>query len=431
MPSDTTAQSPSPSEAKLSSAANSTANADLLEFPHFKELQKILRNNVKRRNATAKVDAIIAENPAKSLDELVAEGKINADQKAQALKKPAVQAAITQAEEQLAHYKELASVYEQRLASQKAELEEAHRQEVESLQEKAATAAAAAPTPAEVAEPPKEDFDQQLLTLSKFLLAAANSRRAAEASGDVSSAVSRAFEGVLYQVYGGTLEAVASMKKLIEGVDENVPSVEGGPLDVTYFKVKELSGELAFIEEAAPEAAPVTDPTTANAALTELDDPPAYVAAVNDATAAAAEAETIPPPPQTLVSDAANAVAEAAWEPHADPLAASTNTEGFVEVPRDPAETDTGLQATIGNINADVVTDASAEPIKTSGDDFKQVVHHQRQGSFRRGRGRGGHGDGARGRGRGDGRARGRGRGGRGRGRGGPNGAPAVTPTPQ
>ncbi|KAL2845443.1 hypothetical protein BJY01DRAFT_182387 [Aspergillus pseudoustus] len=420
MPSDTAAQSPSPSEAKLNSVSGSTVPTELLEFTHYKELQKNLRNNTKRRNATAKVDAIIADHPDKSLEDLVAEGKINADQKAQALKKPALQAAITQAEEQISHYKELATVYEQRLAGQKAELEEAHKQEVESLKEKAAAAAAAV----EVPEPQKEDFDQQLLSLSKFLFTAANLRR----TGDASSPESRSFEGVLFQVYAGNLDAVASMKKLIDGVDEKISSVEGETLDVTYTKVKQLSEEQTPAEESIPEAAPATDPTLANAASTELDEPPAYVAVANDTAAPAVEAETIPPPPQTLVSDAANAVAEAAWEPHTDPLASSTNTEGFVEIPRDPAETDTGLQATIGNVDADVVTDASAEPTKATGDDFKQVVHHQRQGSFRRGRGRG-RGDGSRGRGRGDGRGRGRGR--SGRGRGGPNGAPAATPATQ
>jgi polyhydroxyalkanoate synthesis regulator phasin len=427
MPTDAAAQSPAPSEAKLNSVANSTAPAagtstELLDFPHYRELLKSLRNNTKRKNATAKVDAIIAENPGKSLDELVAEGKINADQKAQALKKPAIQAAIAQTEEQLAHYNELAAIYEQRLASQKAELEEAHKQEVESLQEKAAAAAAA-----EVPESPKEDIDQKLLSLSKFLSAVANLRH----TGDGTSPKSRAFEGVLFQVYGGSLDAVASMKKLIDGVDEKISSVEGETLDITYSKVKQLSEQGTPAEEPASEATPAADPTTANAAYTELDDP-AYVTAAHDAAAPAVEAENIPPPPQTLVPDAANAVAEAAWEPHADPLASSTNTEGYVEIPRDPAETDTGLQATIGNISADVVTDASAEPVKAGGDDFKQVVHHQRQGSFR-GRGpRRGRGDGQRGggRGRGDGRGRGRGRGGF-RGRGGPNGAPAVTPVSQ
>ncbi|KAL2863560.1 uncharacterized protein BJX67DRAFT_363270 [Aspergillus lucknowensis] len=268
-------------------------------------------------------------------------------------------------------------------------------------------------------------------------------------SGDESSPESRAFEGVLYQVYGGSMDAVASMQKLIGGVDENIVSVEGHTLEVTCkatlnpssalrltfsadSKVKKLSEEQISTEEPAPEAAPATDPTTANAAYTELQDP-TYVAAAatTDIAGPTTEAENIPPPPQTLVSDGANAVAEAAWEPHTDPLASSTNTEGFVEVPRDPAETDTGLQATIANNDADVVTEASAAPAKAGGDDFKQVVHHhQRQPSFRgRGRGRGRGGDGFRGRGRGDGRGRGRGRGGRGR--GGPNGAPAAPAAPQ
>ncbi|KAL2787869.1 hypothetical protein BJX66DRAFT_310073 [Aspergillus keveii] len=425
MSADAAAQSPAPSEAKLNSVANSTAPAagtstELLDFPHYRELLKSLRNNTKRKNATAKVDAIIAENPGKSLDELVAESKINADQKAQALKKPSIQAAITHAEEQIAHYNELAAIYEQRLSSQKAELEEAHKQEVESLQGKAAAAA-------EVPESPKEDIGQQLLVLSKFLFTIAHLRHA----GEGTSPESRAFEGVLFQVYGGSLDAVASMKKLIDGADEKISSIEGETLDVTYSKIKQLSEETTTVEEPTSEATPATDPTTANAASTELDDP-AYVTAANDAAVPAVEAENIPPPPQTLVPDAANAVAEAAWEPHADPLASSTNTEGYVEIPRDPAETDTGLEATIGNVNADVVTDASAEPVKAGSDDFKQVVHHQRQGSFR-GRGpRRGRGDGQRGggRGRGDGRGRGRGRGGF-RGRGGPNGAPAVTPVSQ
>jgi hypothetical protein len=173
------------------------------------------------QNATAKVDAIIAENPGKSLDELVAESKINADQKAQALKKPSIQAAITHAEEQLAHYNELAAIYEQRLSSQKAELEEAHKQEVESLQEKAAAA--------EVPESPKEDIGQQLLVLSKFLFTIAHLRHA----GEGTSPESRAFEGVLFQVYGGSLDAVASMKKLIDGADEKISSIEGETLDVT------------------------------------------------------------------------------------------------------------------------------------------------------------------------------------------------------
>jgi hypothetical protein len=52
-------------------------------------------------------------------------------------------------------------------------------------------------------------------------------------SGDETSPESRAFEGVLYQVYGGSQDAVSSMLKLIDGVDEKVASVEGETLEVT------------------------------------------------------------------------------------------------------------------------------------------------------------------------------------------------------
>ncbi|KAL4928279.1 uncharacterized protein BDV17DRAFT_264621 [Aspergillus undulatus] len=421
-------QSPSPSEAKLNTATSSVATAasELVDFPHYKELQRNLRNNVKKLNATAKVDAIIAENPNKELEELVAEKKINNDQMAQALKKPALRAAIAQLEEQIAHYKEFATFYEQRLASQKAELEKAHKEEVKALQVKAAAASA----PPEMPEVKKEDFTQQLLSVSKFLCTAAVRRL----HGDETLPESRAFEGVLTQVYAGTLDAVAAMQKLIDGADEKILSVEGETLDVTYAKVKQLSEPSAEEPADAAEAAPATDPTTANAAYTELQDP-AYAAqaAATEPAAAASEADNAAPPPQTLVGEGANAVAESTWEPHNDPLASSTNTEGFVEVPRDPAETETGLQATPANITADADVasqENAAAPKPENG--FEPVGHrHQRQGSVRgRGRGRGRGGDGFRGRGRGDFRGRGRGRGGRGR--GGPNGAPAapaITPS--
>lgn len=52
-------------------------------------------------------------------------------------------------------------------------------------------------------------------------------------SGDETSADSHAFEGVLYQVYGGSQEAVSSMIKLVEGADEKIVSVEGAELDIT------------------------------------------------------------------------------------------------------------------------------------------------------------------------------------------------------
>lgn len=166
------------------------------------------------------MDSIIAEHPGKSLDQLVAEKKINQDQKAQAIKKPALQAQILQLEEQITQYKQFAAHYEERLVSQKTAIEAGHRQEVE---------AARAEAVAEYKESEKATVQQQLLTLSKFLRSAASLRRA----GDATSAENQAFEGVLLQVYGGNQEAVESMLKLIHASDEKVTGVDGQILDVT------------------------------------------------------------------------------------------------------------------------------------------------------------------------------------------------------
>lgn len=136
------------------------------------------------------------------------------------LKKPALQATVGQIEDQISHYKQFAAHYEERLASQKATLERAHQEELGALREKAV---------AEATESSKKELEGRLLSLSRFLCAAAAMRR----SGDQTSYESRAFEGVLYQVYGGCREAVDSMLKLIDGADERVLSVEGENLDFT------------------------------------------------------------------------------------------------------------------------------------------------------------------------------------------------------
>lgn len=188
----------------------------------------------------------------------------------------------------------------------------------------------------------------------------------------------------------------------------------------------------------------------ANAAYTELQDA-AYntdaTVANESAPATEPEPEQVTPPAQTLVGDGANAVAEASWAANASGVS-SANTEGWVEVPRDPAETETGLEATPAAVEAEATSaptagEQSAENVtvpKPQGPDgFEAVLHHQRQPSGR-GRGRGGHGhgrgrgDGFRGRGRGEFRGHGRGRGRGGRGRGGANGngnghgAPSAAP---
>ncbi|BCR83881.1 uncharacterized protein ACHE_11283A [Aspergillus chevalieri] len=426
-------QSEAPSEKQKlngTSSSEATANSlDNLDNPRFKELQRSLRNALKKLNATSKVDSIIAENPGKSLDELVADKKINNDQKTQALKKPALQANVAQIEEQIAHYKEFAAYYEERLASQKDDLKKGHKEELDSVREKAI---------AETSETSQKDLRRRLLTLSKFLLAAAEVRR----SGDETSTDAQAFEAVLYQVYTGSEDAVTNMLKLIDGVDEKITNLEGTELEVTYGKVKQASeGPAPTSEEATTETTPASDPTLANAASTELQDTAvgAMDATTADANGTTVQTEQIAPPAQTMVSNAANEIAESSWDPNtrapADP---SANANGLIEVPRDPAETENGLQATPASVdtglkNNPVAVQPEAENAavpKQNGDGFEPVGGHQRQNSGRgRGRGRG-RGDGFRGRGRGEFRGRGRGRG-HGRGRGGSNGAPAVAAAAQ
>ncbi|EPS27459.1 hypothetical protein PDE_02402 [Penicillium oxalicum 114-2] len=421
--STTARQSSSSSKAKRqTSQASSTRKAES-ESPvaeingneptYLKELQKSLRNAVKKLNATAKTDAIIAENPGKSLDDLVTEKKINADQKAQVLKKPALQASIAQIEEQIGHYKQFAAQYEARIEGQKAALEKLHQEELEAVRANAI---------ADATESSARLLREQLLTLTKFLCAAANMRH----SGETESLESRALEGVLFQVYGGNQKAVDSMVKLVEGADEKVIGVEGDALEMTYGDVKVASNKFAPAEEteAATESVVESDPTVANAGLTEVQDSSVSAEVANaQAASAPAQADQIAPPAQTLTSDAANQVADTYNQD------SSTTAEGWVEVPRDPAETETGLNATPADVNNTAATSVSAA---APTEDATAAVKGQHEG---RGGGRGGRGhrrprggDGSRGRG---GRSdyRGRGRGGRGRGQS--SGSPAAAPTPR
>lgn len=157
------------------------------------------------------------------------------------------------------------------------------------------------------------------------------------------------------------------------------------------------------------------------------------------------------PSASNIDAGAANAAGESNWEAK---LSASVESgpDIWIEVPRDPAETDTGVAATPAAVTStqswaeDVPIEptsapaAKSPPAANSGDGFHEVHHRGRgrtgsQGEYYRGggRGRGYRGDregGYRGRGgfnnrgdRGDRGDRGGGEGGyRGRGRGGPRG---------
>jgi hypothetical protein len=88
--------------------------------------------------------------------------------------------------------------------------------------------------------------------------------------------------------------------------------------------------ELVTETSAATEYPVQSDPTIANAGLTELNAP--EVSAMTNGHAPAFEAQGI----------TANAAAEANWDPSTE----MSGSQEWVEVPRDAAETDNGVTAT-------------------------------------------------------------------------------------
>ncbi len=170
---------------------------------------------------TAKIDAVIAENSHKTLDELVAAKIINADQKAAHLKKPTLQAQLFQLEEQLAQHKKIDQEFRVRLQEQEKALADKFAKEqadaVAKLAQKAEADASAA-------------LHDSLLILSQFLRLAA-ARRGEDA--DTTLDENMALEGVLLQVYSGDESAVATMLKLVQGSDEQTRSTAGETLQTT------------------------------------------------------------------------------------------------------------------------------------------------------------------------------------------------------
>jgi len=372
------------------------------ESPYIKEIQKNIRNVNKKIANASKIDALIKEHPDKSLDDMVAAKVINADQKAQALKKPALQTQLSQMEEQLAQYIKVDEQYRTQAAADKAELEQ-------SIQKAKDAAVAEA----------KESFDKnlrgRLLVLSQFLRLAAYRR---EESTDPESDESQAIEGVLLAIYAGDESAVNSMLKLVEGSSDQILSVPGEQLETTYAQVKHLAEDYKTPQAEAPGHETGTDPTIAHASATEIDagDAPAPVDnKVESATNGIANIQ--------VADEAANAVAESHWD-NGNEASAISQEWVDVTIPKDPAETETGLTATPAaaantqswaDDHPETAPVAAATPADPN-DGFHQVQRNkgrnEREGSNHRGRGRGGW----RGRGQGEGRGRGRGH------RGGPRG---------
>ena len=343
--------------------------------------------------------------------------KLNNDQKNQILKKPGLQAQVAQLEEQLNNFRSFAQEFDEKFAKEKAGLIESHEAEILAAKEKATQDAESVKEQAVV---------DGLRVISHFLHAAASKRQ----SEDIDSDEARAFEGTLLLVYQGNEASLDTLKHLIDGSDEKVPDVGGELLGFTYAQVKEsaLQGADATQEEVdETQAATVnTDVTVANAGLTELDDTAAIQ--TNSVPTNETDSPTVPEQASTG-AEAANAVAESSWDPQASVVTdISATNEEWVQVPRDPAETETGLTATpadnhgTGNWAEEVGAAAAEEKPVAENDGFEQVKSNRDRGRGRGGRSRGDF----RGRGRGGGRGGDGYRGGRGggasRGRGGPRG---------
>ncbi|EGP84117.1 unnamed protein product [Zymoseptoria tritici ST99CH_1A5] len=447
---------------------NSSENA------YVKELQKSIRNINKKLSGMQKTDVVISENPGVSLDDLVAQRKINQDQKAAALKKPGLQAQLVDLEERIEHYRKFDADYQSKLIKQRDELTAAHQQETEKLRNDLRLESVSATT---------AELRKKLLTFSQFLRAAAAKRTVEE---DADSEESKAFEGALLSVYGGDNKAVDAALSIIEGSSEQVIDINGYPLNFNYAQVKQAAvehapyqAEEAWLDQVAEatggEAG--SDPTIVNAGLTELEapnQPNGHLEPQVEASAAG----------QVNSGDAAGNTAGERWDNNAAGASGGAEhglDESYEVIPRPADEVDmpapaaqappqqpqssswaddvtSHQEAASGNVageawdtkapgeqadNNDWAQENVAVPNGATDDGFHEVAGRSRgrggprgrggdSGEFRgrggrRGnfRGRGGEGE-SRGRGgfrggRGDGEPRG-GRGGGGRGRGGPRG---------
>ncbi|KAI9647295.1 hypothetical protein NHQ30_003678 [Ciborinia camelliae] len=414
---------PAATEKAPSNSAEESSNGDgAYESPYIKELYKNIRNVNKKITNASKVDNVLAENTGKTLDELVATRKINADQKAQILKKPSLQASLAQLEEQIAQYKKFDQEYKTKIQVEKAEFEKTFNERASRELEEKVNAAKEL-----VAKEKAEEQEHNLLLITKFLCLAAL-RRSPE--NDPNLEENKGIEGLLTQVYSGDEAAVAAMTKIIQGSDEACFSVNNEELTTTFADIKAIalalpttsvvteSDEPAAEETIQPEVAEYlvqSDPTIANAGLTEIDDPVTSALTNGHQEPSFEEAHGIPQ--NSAFGEAGNAAAEANWDNNNE---LSTSQE-WVEVPREAAETETGVAATpaaAANTQswADEQPDSPGSktptPPVSSNDGFHEVSRRGR-GEYR---GRGGRGRGGF---RNDGQFRGRGR-------GGPRGAPRA-----
>ncbi|KAK5120137.1 hypothetical protein LTR85_006618 [Meristemomyces frigidus] len=465
-------------------AKEDSSNGDAggaFEHPHLKELQKQIRNVNKRLAGLQKTDAVQEANPGVSLDDLVAQRKINNDQRTASAKKPQLLEQLSSLEEQVKTFRTVDGDYQAQMQKQKEGLTAQHQKELEKAKEEHKQ---------ESTTSGASELRKKLLVFSQFLRAAAAKRNEVDEAGTDESA---AFEGALLLVYGGDQHAVETAVNIIEGSDEQVPNIEGVPLPVKYSQIKQASidhapfqSEEAWAQDVADANATVgeaqeaeaeketvtapsgTDPTIANAGLTELED-----RKQENGVPAEAAHETITSPIQAGTGDEAGNSAGDRWDTGAGaqaegmedsyeivprpneevdvPAPAAATTQTAIEQEQEkglswadeataaePAETSGNIAGEAwdskpaGQTEQDDEKWAGAEPAATQtngsaeagesappADDGFQQIPNRHRGGGRGGRGRGdgefrgGRGRGGRGGFRGDGESRG-GRGGRG-----------------
>lgn len=142
------------------------------------------------------------------------------------MKKPTLQASLSQLEEQIAQYKKFDQEYKARAQAEKAELEKTFNEKWEKDLKEAVAATRMEATAATL----KEQHDNMLL-LSQFLRLAA--ARRADEEADTQKDENQALEGVLLQVYSGDETAVATILKFINGAEESTYSTAGERLETT------------------------------------------------------------------------------------------------------------------------------------------------------------------------------------------------------
>ncbi|KAL1858149.1 hypothetical protein Daus18300_010030 [Diaporthe australafricana] len=327
-------ESPAPA-ATPDQAASVSGNNEISENAYVRELKKGIRNTNKKIGNASKTQALVDEHKSKGKtpEQLVQDKIINADQKKQVDNLISLKAELARLEEQLTTYEKIDGEYRAQLASVKSDIEkrlsETHERE---------KADAVAEVKNKYETDSKKSLHDGLLVLSQFLRLAAHRRAEGPESPDDED---QALEGILLGVYGGDESAVSVMLKLCEGTDDKTAGVGGETLQTTYATVKASAAAHSAplyqtAAEAETEIEPAvatetiqTDPTVANAGLTEID-AGTDTALTNGHSDEAAVDSTIP---NADVGDtAANAAGENQWDAGND-MAAS---QEWVEVQAPP-----------------------------------------------------------------------------------------------